>query len=90
MSTNKTRIFVAEAAGTIGDYSAVTEFEVYQDAIDYAKSLVTSVREFSATANAVIVFLYSYDNTSYRFRFYNSEFEQHEIEYPDTETWVVN
>ena len=88
MSTNKTRVFVFEAISSSGPYQSVTEFDVYQDAIDYCKSMIVAVRVYNSVAYAIVACVYSYDNTSYRFECTGTQFRQIEIEFPDTETWI--
>ncbi len=88
MATNKTRVFIAEPVASKGPYQAVTEFEIYQEAIDYAKAAVVSMYTVDGTADIISAFVYSYDNPSYRFRYTSSEFHQIEFEFPDTQSWI--
>ena len=88
MATNKTRLFIHEPASSQGPYQSVVEFDVYQDAIDYAKSVVVVVKTVSTAPYAIEVTVFSYDNPSYRFEWNGSDFYQIEVEFPTTVSFV--
>lgn len=82
MSTNKTRLFISEFGGTRGPYNAVTEFDIYQEAYDYAYKSVDLLGGQSYGSYDMFIWLYSYDNTSYRFGWLNGSVSIVEISFP--------
>jgi hypothetical protein len=75
----KTRLFFADDNDTTGSHGnqAVTEFDVYQEAIDYAKSAV-----MNGASNDIYVSVYSYDNTSYQIFRSGNNYVANEITFP--------
>lgn len=83
MGTNKTRLFVAEPASSVGPYVTVTEFDIYQEAIDYAQAIVKYVRMYdTVTGTAIEVYVMSYDNISYRYKWDGNDFITTEVPFP--------
>jgi len=71
MSSGKTRlVLVDKNTGTPYGVTMVNEFDVYQEAYDYAYALMYELRDGSGGTQ---LYLYSYDRTSYKF-YYNSVF----------------
>jgi hypothetical protein len=83
MATNKTRIFVQEAGGVSGPFVGVAEFDVYQEALDYASGIVRAGRAASGDAFAVFVYVFSYDNPSYSYYYDGAAFRRYPITFPD-------
>ena len=57
----------------------VCEFDVYQEALDYA---VASARYLSAATSTVYIYLYSYDNPSYLIKRVGDAVTTTSIEFP--------
>ena len=65
MATNKTRLAVMDVQGASPyQLSLVTEFEIYQDAIDYVETFGKQLASDSSDSSWYI-YLLSYDNPSY-------------------------
>ena len=83
MATNKTRLFIFEPSGNLGPYQAVTEFDIYQEALDYAVTVVNVIRvTYSSAADQIAVFLFSYENPSFLYRWNGSALVRTEIVFP--------
>jgi hypothetical protein len=67
---SKTRLFVFDGSNsTPFGFSLQTEFDVYQEAVDYAINSVTAIQnDVGGTAHSFVIYLYSYNNPSYRIR----------------------
>ena len=59
----KTRLVFNDVSSSVNpfDVQMTTEFDIYQEAYDYA---LTTAYQF---ASGALIYLYSYDNTSYKF-----------------------
>ena len=68
MATNKTRIVYFDITEDVPSQVILqTEFDIYQDALDYIESFATVLAGASAENNSWKIFVYSYDNTSYKY-----------------------
>ena len=66
MATNKTRLIVSDGTAT-PNLISVVEFDVYQDAIDYAQ-MVCFISGYTYGKADCYVYVLSYDNTSYKIK----------------------
>ena len=82
MGTNKTRLFISEFSGARGPYNVVNEFDIYQEAYDYAYSAISNMITASTSANDIIIWLFSYDNTSYQMAYNGTSIQVTEISFP--------
>lgn len=80
MATNKTRIFCRDNSNsaTPHGFAAVTEFDVYNEALDYGRIIVNNAGD----DDVFRVYLYSYDKTSYLIRKVSGVVAMAEIEFP--------
>ena len=83
MATNKTRLFYADIdSGNPHSVLMVTEFDIYQEAIDYAEKIARSLAHYSSN-NTWALYLFSYDNTSYRYLEESGEVVKSTTPFPD-------
>jgi hypothetical protein len=84
MGTNKTRLWIIDnnATAPIGAQSAVVEFDVYQEAYDYAFAIVKDTYDWTAQNGSIAVWLYSYNNASVRMYWSGGIVVISEIDFP--------
>ena len=84
MNTNKTFVIFYDH-NTASPYQIVakTEFLRYQDAIDYVESFLQDANS-TYNANALVVYIYSYDNQSYRYYVNGGSITKDDTTFPNT------
>ena len=82
MSTNKTRIGYYDISSTQPlQVAIVLEFDIYQDAIDYVE---TYAKLLISNNNAWYMYLFSYDNLSYKYYHSGGELQKEVVSFPNT------
>mgnify|MGYP001585810864 FL=1 len=86
MNTNKTFVIFYDH-NTASPYQIVakTEFSRYQDAIDYVETFLIDANSEYLT-NALVVYLFSYDNQSYRYYVNGGTITKDDTTFPNTIT----
>jgi hypothetical protein len=83
MASNKTRLAYYDAStGTPHQIGMVYEFDIYQDAIDFAETFSNNLAS-STTSYTWVIYLYSYDNVSYNYQKVGDEVIKSVITFPN-------
>jgi hypothetical protein len=83
MSTNKTRLVIMDRySADPATITGVLEFDIYQEAVDYARTVAFRSGVDTLTSYATWVYVYSYDNTSYQIVWDGSVLQMNEISFP--------
>lgn len=83
-NTNKTTLAIYDfnTANAPANSQIVTQFDIYQDAVDYVESFLKNSEEYF-NSNGFGIYLFSYDYTSYRYYANAGTVTKTEIQFPD-------